>query len=125
MLPVVSILSFIATFFFFLSPGSIFFKTSSRGPRGKFHLLPLQPEGGNPPKSTAVPLRGPCGGKSSYIPTPVGPLSRHAKEATNNLLGEPGRGRAQCEEERGSARLLLGEERKSSVGVRGGLEKVI
>lgn len=84
-------------FFFFPSAVPfplIFFKTSSRGPRGKFHPLLLQPERGNPPqKSIAVPLRGPCGGKSSYIPTPVGPLSRHAKEATNNLLGEsPGGG---------------------------------
>lgn len=71
----------------------IFFKTSSRGPRGKFHPLPLQPEGGKPPKSIAVPLRGPCGGKNSYIPTPVGLLSQHAEEATNNLRGEsPGGG---------------------------------
>lgn len=104
----------------------IFFKTSSRGRKGKFHPLPLQPKGENPPKSIAVPLRGPCGGKSSYIPTPVGPLSRHAKEATNNLLGEsPGGGEHQAKRNVCLPERKNRERRESSVGVREGMEKVI
>ena len=92
----------------------IFFKTSSRGQGGKLPPLASQPEGEKPPKSIAVPLRGPCGGKSSYIPTLVGPLSRHAKEATNNLRGENPGGGEDSPERNVVAALLLREEELSA-----------
>lgn len=97
------------------------FQNFLQGAERKVPSPSLAAQRGKPPKSIAVPLRGPCGGKRSYIPTPVGPLSRHAKEATNNLLGEsPGGGehrekRNVCRPERKNR-----ERRESSVGVKRG-----